>query len=414
MKIPDISKAIKQAVNNNFTHQLRLLKDLVKTDSTNPFTPDTSDPKAPIEKAVSDRLYLELKSLGFSPKRIGVTTARPNLTCTWGSPRYRKSLIFNGHMDTVPLPESSTAKTLLPVVKNNRLYGRGSLDMKASLSAYVFALKAIKDSRLPLSGKLILEFVVDEEPGACSQLGTRYLISQGITAKAAIIAEPGHKVGIGHRGGYRFKLTTLGESVHTGDTKWQKKEVGHNAVSDMAKVIAVLDQLDIPYKPSRLFPGKKPVFTFPTLIKGGTAINIVPEQCIAYGDVRLMPGNSDKQVRLLIEEKLAHVNNLRYSLENLLYAPAVELDDKEEIVNTVKNTFATIQGKTPLVQGIGPWNDAWMLWHLGGIPTITQVPLEGGNAHAANEWVSLKSLIDLTVVLAITAIRYLGANDDFS
>jgi acetylornithine deacetylase/succinyl-diaminopimelate desuccinylase-like protein len=279
--------------------------------------------------------------------------------------------------------------------------------MKASLSAYVFALKAIKESGINLDGRLILEFVVDEEPGAFSDLGTKYLLSRGIKAKAAIIAEPGPQIGIGHRGGYRFKLTTFGEAIHTGVSAWQKGEKGRSAILDMMKVINALKGIDIPHKPSRIFSGKKPMMTFPTMIKGGTSINSVPDECVAYGDVRLMPGNSNKQVRILIEEKLSSIEGLKYTIDDLLYVPSVEIDEKEEIVEVLDDQYKTITKTPPTIEGVGPWNDAWMLVN-NDIPTITQVPLKGGGAHGKDEWVDLKSLQQLTEILARTAVSYLG------
>lgn len=391
----------------NTEAQKRFLARLVRTRSVNEFTPGASDKRAPVEKKVAELIYDKLASMKFSPRRIGVNSERPNVVCYWGPTRYRKSLILNGHMDTNPPVEGYKLDPFSGVIRGKRLYGLGALDMKASLSAYVFALKALKDVGVSLDGRLILEFVVDEEPGACSDIGTKYLLSRGIRAKAAIVAEPGGQIGIGHRGGYRFKLTTYGEAIHTGVSAWQKGKKGRNAILDMMKVIDALQGLDIPYKSSKIFSDKKPMFTFPTLIDGGKAINAVPDTCVAYGDVRLMPGNSNRQVRMLIQEKLAKVDDIKYLVEDLLFAPAIEMDIKEEVAQVLANEYLEVTKRKPEVAGIGPWNDAWML-AKEDIPVITQVPLQGGGSHGKDEWVNLKSLQKLTEVLARTAVNYLG------
>ena len=218
-------KRLEKRIDNNFSAQIELLQKLVKAKSANQYTPDLSPKDVPVEGKVAKLIYGEIKNLGLSPKRMGETRERSNVVCIFGPDRFRKSLILNGHMDTVEQTSTWTKKPFAGVVENNKLYGVGALDMKGTLSAYIFALKALVAEKVKLDGRLILEFVVDEEPGASSQFGTEYLVKKGILAKAAIIGEPGTgKISIGHRGGYRFRLTTSGEAVHTGFSAWEKKK----------------------------------------------------------------------------------------------------------------------------------------------------------------------------------------------
>lgn len=402
-------KKLAGQVEKNFNEQVAFLGKLIRERSANPYPPDESTAKLPIEKNVAELIYQRLVKIGLRPQRLGVTVARPNVVCFWGTKRVRKSLVLNGHMDTVAPAEGVDWLPYSGAVKNGRLYGLGALDMKGPLSAYIYAVKALKEAGVELEGQLVLQFVVDEEPGACSKWGTEYLLGKGIKGKAAIIAEPagdGDKIGIGHRGGYRFKLVTKGEAIHTGVRAWEKKDRGRNAILDMAKVIERLANLEIPFKPARAFPGRQPVFTFPTKISGGRGINVVPDRCLAYGDVRLMPGNSDKQVRLWIQEKLVGLG-VDYEIEDLLFVPSVEIEPKEEIVTVVAKEVEAVMRVKPRLEGIGPWNDTWMFIKRD-IPTICQVPLVGGEAHGGEEWVELKSLRQLTEVLARVIRGYLG------
>ncbi|MBI4035155.1 MAG: M20 family metallopeptidase [Candidatus Chisholmbacteria bacterium] len=403
-------RRIARVVEKNFEEQVAFLGKLVRARSSNPASPDESSAKTPIEKEVAELIYQKLVKVGLKPVRIGVSNSRQNVVGYFGDQK-RKSLILNGHMDTVPPVEDYSLSPFSGTVRRDRLYGVGALDMKGSLSAYVYAVKALKDIGVSLSGRVILEFVVDEESGACSKWGTSYLLGRGITAKAAIIAEPsgdGDKIGIGHRGGYRFKLKTKGEGIHTGVKAWERKEAGRNAIVDMALVVEKLANLEIPFKPARAFPGRMPVLTFPTKISGGVSINMVPDRCVAYGDVRLMPGNSDTQVRLWIQEKLGGLG-IDYEIEDLLFVPSMEIDPKEEIVSKMAVQVEAVAKIKPRLEGIGPWNDAWMLIKRD-IPTVCQVPLIGGGAHGADEWVDLKSLRQLTEVLARVMVDYLGVN----
>ncbi len=403
-----LSKNIAQQVKANFSDQISFASALIREKSENPFTPDESRPNEAIEKNVAELIYGQLQSFGLQPKRIGATKNRPNVVCYWGPRRFRKSLILNGNMDTTPAGEDYTLEPFSGAVRDGKLFGVGAADMKGTLSAYVYAVKALLDVGVKLDGRLILEFTVDEEPGGCSELGTSYLLKQGIRARAAIIGKPGtKKISIGNRGGYRFKLTTFGEAVHTGRRAWERKEAGRNAIMDMAKAAVSLEDLEIPFKPARAFSGRTPVFTFPTKISGGVSVNTVPDKSVAYGDVRLMPGNSDRQVKIWIRERLASIPGLRYELEDLLFVPSTEIDRKEEVVEILAIQAKEVLGFSPKVEGSGPWGDAWMLV-THDIPTVSGFGPDGEGHHGVNEWVDLESLQQVTEIYAQTIVEFLG------
>ena len=398
---------LRKVVEKNFAEQVELVSRLVKAKSANPYTSKNSPKDVGIEKEVAEILYQELERFKLNPQRRGVSQERYNVVGFWGDKRGRKSLILNGHMDTIMPNEKAVINPYSGLVRGNKLYGLGALDMKATLSAYVYAVKALVDLGVEVRGGVWLWFVVDEESGACSRYGTRYLLEQGLRAKAAIIGEPGTKtIGIGHRGGYRFKLNVYGESVHTGVGAWERKERGRNAAVDMAKAIEVLQNLDIPFKPAKNFVGRKPVFTFPTILRSGHAVNVVPELAEAYGDVRLMPGNSEVQVKMLMVEKLQKLG-IKFDIEDLLFVPAVEIEAKEEIVEVLQEEAKLVLGREPVVRGVGSWNDAWMLIKRD-IPTICGFGPNGGNEHGEDEYVDLKSLQKVTEVYARVILKYLS------
>lgn len=403
-----LERSLSKIIKKNFPEQMAFLAGLVRARSANHFTPEESTAEEPVEREVAEMIRKRLKKWGLKPKFVGTSLLRPNVVCNVGSKRARKSLMFNGHMDTAVPSEDYTLAPFSGAVRGNRLYGVGAYDMKGSLTGYLYAVKALLDAGVELDGRLLLTFVVDQEPGACSGFGTAYLLTRGIAAKAAIVGEPGTgKIAVGHRGGYRFKLTTFGEAVNTGVSSWERGEQGRNAIVDMARVISGLQNLEIPFKPARAFPGREPVFTFPVKIRGGSAAAMVPERCVAYGDVRLLPGNSDKQVRMLIREKLLQLPDIKYEIEDVLFVPAVEVDQKEEIVETLSEVAREVLGRKPVTEGAGPWNDAWMLIKRD-IPTVCGFGPDGEGAHGPDEWVDLESLRKVTEIYARTAVRYLG------
>jgi acetylornithine deacetylase/succinyl-diaminopimelate desuccinylase family protein len=405
-----VKDQIKAIIEKNFKEQASFLQKLVQTKSANPFTPDQSDPKAPIELEVAKVIEKKLKSFGFKPQRVALyPQKRPNLVVRIKGQKGAKSLIFNGHMDTIIPASDYTFAPYSGMIKNGKLYGVGAADMKASLSCFVFLAKALQALKIKLLGDLILTFVIDEEPGASSPYGTAYLLQKGLKAEAAIIAEPRtDKIVIGCRGGYRFKITTFGEAAHTGMKEWEKGTKGRNAIQAMATIITQLRSLPISYQPSALFPGVQPVFTFPTKISGGTAINIVPERCEAYGDTRILPSHHPQQIRELILEKLKPLRGkIKFELEDLAKVPATKISPQEEIVQVLKKAAKEVLAKKPKIGGARPWDDSWMLIKKG-IPTIAGFGPDGAGIHGQDEYVELKSVKQITEVFTRTAIEFLG------
>ncbi|MBP1723477.1 MAG: ArgE/DapE family deacylase, partial [Deltaproteobacteria bacterium] len=115
---------------------------------------------------------------------------RPNVIAEMSGDGGGRSLILNGHMDVVS-PEPLSLWTVDPwggQVKENRLYGRGSVDMKAGLAANLYALKALLDCGFKAEGKVILQSTIEEELGGSG--GTLACFIHGVTADGLLISEP--------------------------------------------------------------------------------------------------------------------------------------------------------------------------------------------------------------------------------
>lgn len=407
MSVTNVSSTIARAVKASYEEEIAFLSALVKSKSSNPHTPQDSPLHEGVEGEVPTLIFEKLKAIGLSPRYLGASKERPNVVAEWGEKRGRMGLMLNGHMDTIPPEGRDVISPYSGAVRNGKIYGLGSLDMKASLAAYIFAVKALIDAKVKIKGKLTLAFVVDEETGACSPYGTQYLLDQGVVPKTCLIGEHGSKfVRTAQRGGYRFKIVTKGEAVHTGVSAWERGEAGHNAVVDMSKIIEALQGLEIPYKQSKMFEGRKPMFTFPTKISGGVAMNTVPSSCEAYGDVRLLPGNSDAQVKILMIERLQKLG-VPYEIQDLIYVPAVEIDGHDPVVTSLQKAAKGVLGYTPETKVSGPATDGWMMIKRD-IPTIMGFGPDGGGEHGKGEWVDLESLQKITEVYAKFIVDYLG------
>ena len=395
------------AIDAHFGRQIAFLQRLVRANSVNPFTSETASPDIAVEQEVAAAIQQELHQLGFSAELVGVTPQRPNVLCHVSNGDVGKTLILTTHMDTVA-PDGYTRDPWGAHIEDGRLYGVGAADAKAQIAAMVYALHALRYASLPLHGRVTLAFVVDEETGACSPFGTQYLLEQGyLRGDGVIIGEPGNsKIAIGHRGLYRFYLTIFGEAIHTGMRAWEQGKQGRNAILDMARVIQVLSEYPLPVTPSPVFPNRKSVFTFPTLIRGGSGINMVPASCEAYGDVRLLPGLSAAEVKTLIITVLKRLSIEHYRLDDDVMISAAETDPQAEIVQTLAASVEAITGVRPSLEGSGPACDGWMFL-ARDIPTVCGYGVTCGGVHGADEWVDLDSLRQVTAIYAITALKFL-------
>jgi len=334
--------------------------------------------------------------------------ARPNVLAWVRGASRARTLILNGHMDTVMPSPLWTRDPFGAAIEEGRLYGLGALDMKASLSVFVYATRALLEVGVRLGGDLALAFAVDEEPGAYSPFGTAYLLEHGLRGTTAIVGEPENtNITVGHRGGYRFRLVVRGEAAHSGLLAWERGAIGRNAIRDMARAITALDGLVIPHDETPAFPGRRSVFTFPTTIAGGTAINTVPDECVACGDVRLLPGADAATVEALIRERLDAIPALDYTLERLLFVPPVEIATDHPLVQMLARHVESVTGIVPTRLGCGPWNDGWM-FITRGIPAICGFGPNGQGAHAPDEYVELDSVIATTRIYVRAIVDYLG------
>jgi succinyl-diaminopimelate desuccinylase len=400
-------ESIATAVAQQFPRQVQFLQRLIQTKSVNPFPPDHLLPDIPIETEVAAVIQDELDSLNLPSQLAGVSPQRSNvLSYLKGSGNMSKTLLLTTHMDTVD-PSHYTRDPWQASLEQGRLYGVGAGDAKAQIAAFLYAVAALRKAAVPVRGDIVLAFVVDEESGACSPYGTRYLLEQGLlTGDAAMVGEPGDdKISIGHRGLYRFRLRTQGEAVHTGMKAWEEGTQGHNAIVDMARIIVALTDCHLPVVPSAAFPHRKQVLTFPTLIEGGSGINVVPGECEAYGDVRLLPGTSSDEIRKRIIAQLDQRALTNYHLEDLLLIPAAETDPESPIVDALSEAVKAVTGMSLRKEGSGPACDGWM-FITRGIPTICGYGVKCGGVHGADEWVDLDSLRTVTQVYAHTILRY--------
>lgn len=376
---------------------VEFLHDLVRIRSVN-----GRDAESPL----AERVLYEARALDLPARLIAKDPSRPNVLVEIGEGD--SGFLLVAHMDTVP--EGDAAAWQHPpfeaVVENGILFGRGAADNKAGIACSLYTFAMLRDQNLIDLSRIRLQFagVVDEENGASSKLGVRYLLDQGlIRARGAIYTYTSDIVCVGHRGLLRFALSAHGQTVHSGSPEWAQGKAGINAVTSLASILIKLEALRMPYPQHPAFSHLKCTITPGTTFSGGEWTGMVPALAKATVDVRLMPGQDAQKVideldEIISQEEKARPG-LRVDREIPINLPGAAIPLDHPLVLSAQKHAQAFTGHEWRAEGAGPANEGYML--IGaGIPTLCGFGANGGNPHAPDEWVELESIPTTTAVYA--------------
>jgi acetylornithine deacetylase/succinyl-diaminopimelate desuccinylase-like protein len=232
-----------------------------------------------------------------------------------------------------------------------------------------------------------------------------------LKASQAIYAYPGlDQLCTGHRGLLRVRVIAKGEATHTGGDAWEFGQAGANAVTALAELMLLLEQWRPPYEEHAAFPGRRPVVTPGTLVKGGEMESMVPANAEAMIDARLLPGQKGDtllaEMQRLALEVEANRPGIHFEWQKLIDLPAVSIAAETPIVRALARWTEELTGQTPLIAGAGPANEGYLL--IGaGIPTVCGFGPPGGNAHADDEYVEVDGLLQTAKIYAAAALDLL-------
>jgi succinyl-diaminopimelate desuccinylase len=366
------------------------------------------------ERAVAERIVQEGRRLGFESKLVFKDEERPNAIIEFGEGADGFAII--AHIDTVAEGKHEDWKfpPFAAAIEKGKMIGRGTADNKAGIAIGLYTLKILQDLHLldPKKNHVTVAGVVDEESGASSPLGVRYLLDQqALKAKGAIYAYASDIVCIGHRGLVRLEITTHGESVHAGLAPWHNKQQGENAVMGLAEILTEIEKITIDTLPVSGFEHLGFTVTPGTLFSGGDYPSIVPNKAVAMVDMRLLPGQTKDEAIQKIERIIADVCSRRKGLtvdtSLLVDMPGAAIPTDHPLAVVAQDYTELIHGTRWDIRGAGPGNEGYML--IGaGIPTLCGFGPTGGNAHAPNEWVDVDSLPRTAAMFAGIITDYLS------
>ena len=383
------------SIDRTYLHQT--LRRLVQINSVNPDLVPGSPGEAEVSRFVAKQLSalgLEVRLHEPRPGRISVVGILPG---RGGGP----SLMLNAHYDTVGvegMPDPFSAS-----IREGRLYGRGSYDMKASLAACLAAIKALQDAKHRLRGDLMVAAVADEE---YASLGTSDLL-QHYSVDGAVVTEPTElEICLAHKGFIWLEVESQGRAYHG-----SQFSQGIDAIMRMGRFLASLEGLEKELRARPPHPLLGPPSLHASMIEGGTSLSVYSASCRLKIERRTVPGETEDQVRGEIETLLEPLRQadptFKASLRTILVREPFEVHREAAIVRSVESACRRVLDATPRYCGQNPWMDS-ALFASAGIETVVLGPV-GGGAHSDQEWVDLESVERLAEVLAITAIDYTGS-----
>jgi len=343
------------------------------------------------EKEISNYTADILKKEKINTEMQEVEPERFNVIGKINGKNNGKSLGLNGHLDTVPPNDSM--KSYEPRRDGGKVYGLGTCDMKGGIAAMLYSLIIIKRANIKLDGDLYFTGVIGEESGGT---GTRFLINSGFRPDYFIVAEPTElKIVNSHKGVFLIDVIIEGKAAHA-----SMPEKGANAIAAMGNFIYKINKEYIPELNKRIQQGLGCTTISFGIIQGGKKVNIVADKCVLQIDMRGIASEKNEQLTKEIEKFLIDVcrenKHLKFHTFQKLppdgYFGPFYLPENNEFVSICKDAIS-MTGRKPLISSMNGWTDGATILHAG-IPGLILGPGSTDQAHTADEWVSIKEVIE--------------------
>jgi acetylornithine deacetylase len=365
-----------------------LALQLVGMDSTNPQLVAGGAGEAQVAQIIAARL----RAAGLEVSMTEVAPGRPNVVGRLRGRGGGRSLMLCGHTDVV----GAEPPGFTPSVRDGRLYGRGTVDMKGGLAAAVVAVERLAASGSALDGDVLVAGVIDEE---WVSAGAERLVAEH-GADAAILPEQSDLDVIVEHGGFAwFDVHSRGV-----ESPGIEPEAGVDAIALLAPVLSGLVELDreLAQRPRRR-SGRPSLH--PSTISGGTQFPVYAAACTLGIERCLVAGESVAGARAEIHALLTRARladpRLEAEVELVVGREPVSLDESGPLVRALDAAIEAHTGRAPAHVGDMGWADSGILAEAG-IPCAIFGPAGDGH-HTAHEYVTVASLIACAEIIEATA-----------
>ncbi|CAH1221317.1 N-formyl-4-amino-5-aminomethyl-2-methylpyrimidinedeformylase [Paenibacillus allorhizoplanae] len=424
-KVILIDQDLENWVQNQRDNLVKMLLEMVCIPSEN---------KPPNGNELPMQKYLEnaLKGLDFATELYALSdvdglrthqafwgdrnyTDRPNLYASKKGTGEGRSLLFAVHADVVPgIPGKTAEDPFQPVIIGGRLYGRGANDMKGGTAAVLLAFQYLQEKGINLLGDLSFESVVDEEMGGAN--GTLAGRVRGNRADAAIIPEPTNlRVCASHMGGVAWRIAVRGK----GGMGFGGEEL-RNPVYGMAHLIRAIEsyQNDMQMRKSFVTPtgeSQSPAVVLSMIQAGGFEPGMadgIPDTCMIEIWVECLPGESfaalESEFMGVIRTLSTQPELAGLEVDWELITRFIPGSSTETPLTTILLQQAEEEWGMPVGTYTAPFAcDAFMFNCHSDTPAVILGPV-GENAHAADEFVDIESLIKLAKIYITAIVEWCG------
>ena len=372
-----------------------LTQTLVQINSANPSMGSISGPG---ETAIASYIAAWLEHRDLESHWIEPTKGRPSVIGVSRGTGGGKSLMFNGHIDTVTLA-GYEGDPLSGKIEHGKLYGRGAADMKCGVAAAMIALANSKS--LNLRGDVVFAGVADEED---LSIGTEDILKAGWRADGAIVNEPTDLCVVNsHKGFVWLEVDVHGVAAHG-----SRADLGVDAIAKAGHFLAELDRYAKRLHESNSESPVGPPTIHASLIKGGEEASSYPALCSITLERRTIVGETassiEQEIKEILESTRARIDGFSFSLRVTASRPALEKPHDTSFCDLVCEEVGTAMGELATVKAEPYWTDCALL-AAESIPTLLWGPI-GAGLHAKEEWADVESIRTVTRALTSIAGRF--------
>ena len=358
---------------------IALLRDLVAIDSVNP----TLVPGARGETDIARRLADELRAYGLAVEISEAAPGRPNVVGVLEGRQHGRSLILCGHTDTVGV--AGMPRPFEPEIRDGKLFGRGSQDMKGGVAAMVGAARRIAESGGLDRGRLVIAAVADEEH---SSLGADAL-AKSWRADAAVVTEPTSlDVAVAHKGFQWIAVETRGRAAHG-----SRPRDGRDAIMRMGRVLSRLEHLERKLRDGSNHALLGTGSLHASIIEGGKELSSYPARASLQFERRTLPGETADvgltEVVAILDQLRREDPEFEADAQQVFGRDPYEIDPSSSLPEALMQS-ASGAGCSAKRVGMTFWTDAAILG-AAGIPTVLFGP-GGAGLHSIEEYVFVEDV----------------------